>query len=366
LNGGARGICNLGGGQAAKADDPAFERFQQIDVEWPDIEPTEGKYDWSKVKTIANFIHHGSNRMALLKINSNTKPFWLYDQVPWVNITWTSEQADGKTAMYWHPAYTAALKRRIATTATFFATDPVGKQIAYFRQSWAAIGEEAIGIPTNKGAAIAALRLAKNWHTPAGCAAPSDYDADSTDEAYKEEVAAQWIGSFSKSVPTLLLLRANEYDGVFAKYHSRIASGEYGWFHTGAGMEETQCFNQTFRYAPFRADCRTGKTVGFAEACGLPDFAGPTKHKTPALDAANFTRLQGTYWVSEICPLEEYVMYIHYSLTLFLFFLTSNMGWQDDTVQHAQRCSRYGIPCEYNARRIHATAAVPKSICVGR
>ena len=28
-----------------------------------------------------------------------------------------------------------------------------------------------------------------------------------------------------------------------------------GWFHTGAGMMQTQCFNQTFRYAPFRRDC---------------------------------------------------------------------------------------------------------------
>jgi hypothetical protein len=45
LNGGARGICNLGGGPAAKAEDPIFERFQQINLEWSDIEPAEGKYD---------------------------------------------------------------------------------------------------------------------------------------------------------------------------------------------------------------------------------------------------------------------------------------------------------------------------------
>jgi hypothetical protein len=261
---------------------------------------------------MANSIHHGSSRIAVIKINSNTKPLWLYNRVPWTNITWSAEQMDGETAMYWHPAYITALKRRIAATASFLAEDPVGKIIPYSRQSWAAIGEEAIRIPTNKGAAVTALRLAKSWHTPAGCAAPRDYDAGSTDDDYKEGMAAEWIGAFNKSVPYLLLLRANEYDGVFTKYHSQISNGEYGWFHTGAGMEETQCFNQTFRYVPFRSDCPSGKTVGFAEACGLSSFAGPMKHKTPAagptkhkhktpaLEAANFTRLQGTYWASQI------------------------------------------------------------------
>ena len=51
---------------------------------------------------------------------------------------------------------------------------------------------------------------------------------------------------------------------VLAAVHSRWGNR----FHTGAAMEETQCFNQTFRYGPFQRDCLTDKVGSFAEACG--------------------------------------------------------------------------------------------------
>ena len=119
-------------------------------------------------------------------------------------------------------------------------------------------------------------------------------------------MASVWMDSFgisevnSNHMPTtVLLLRADEgtTDGLFyTKYYKRILAGSFGWFHTGAAMEETQCFNQTFRYEPFLRDCLTNKVVGFAEACGLKDFAGRSP-KTPALKAANFSNLQGGYWI---------------------------------------------------------------------
>lgn len=154
LDGSARGIVNLGGGPSAKASDPAFERFQQIDLEWPDIQPTDPddfpddtpameRYNWTVVSEAVKAIH-AAGRMPVLKINSNYKPDWLYRKVPYVNFTWQAEQMDGRTAMYWHPAYVRLLSERINATAQYLATDPVGRSIPYMRQTWAAIGEEIL------------------------------------------------------------------------------------------------------------------------------------------------------------------------------------------------------------------------------
>ena len=84
---------NLGGGPTARASDPAFERFQQVDLQWIDIEPEEGVYNWTLPATLAIEIN-ASGRIPVYKINSNIKPHWIYSRVPWSNITWTPEQQD--------------------------------------------------------------------------------------------------------------------------------------------------------------------------------------------------------------------------------------------------------------------------------
>lgn len=314
LHGSARGIVNLGGGPTARANDPVFERFQQIDLQWADIEPEEGVYNWTLPETLALSIN-ASGRMAVYKINANVKPDWLYEKVPYANITWNPEQMDGKTAMYWHPAYVAALERRIAAQAEWLATSPHGHLYSYVRQTWAAIGEEGLGIPTGKGASVAALRDGKNWIVPSGCAPksacdpPPSYDAGSnssftspTDVAYLAAIGDAWLAGFNRTATPewhgVLLLRANGYDTRWVNISAEMmASGGFGWFHTGAGMTATQCFNQTFRYAPFRRDClHEHGVVCFAESCGMSNFAGPGPKKTAALKAANFSRIQGAYW----------------------------------------------------------------------
>ena len=114
-----------------------------IEPEGADIEPEEGVYNWTLPDALALSIN-ASGRMAVYKVNANVKPAWLYGIVPWSNVTWTTEQHDGRTAMYWHPAYVAALTRRIAAQAEWLATSPHGKYYSYVRQTWAAIGEEGL------------------------------------------------------------------------------------------------------------------------------------------------------------------------------------------------------------------------------
>lgn len=344
LDGSARGIVNLGGGPAARPGDPAFERFQQIDLQWTDVEPhAPGVYNWTAVEALARSIN-ASGRMAVFKVNSNYKPAWLYELVPWSNVTWTAEELDGRTVMYWHPAYVAALSRRIAAEAEWLATSPYGAAFVYARQSWAAIGEEGIGIPgpgRKTRPEVAALRDGRNWVVPSGCVPrsacdpPPSYDAGGaagassldgpTNKAYLSAIGKAWLDAFNRSgvrairgagaranaasAPSttdrpsswggVLLLRADAYDSRFANLTAAMmGEAGLGWFQTGAAMEETQCFNQTFRYAPFRRDCLAEHgVVCFAESCGLGSFAGPQgPKKTPALQALNFSRIQGAYW----------------------------------------------------------------------
>lgn len=220
--------------------------------------------------------------------------------------------------MYWHPAYVEALSRRVAAEAKWLSGSPLGKVFTYARQSWAAVGEESIGIPTGRGSAVAALRDGKNWRVPGGCAPraacnpPPSYvggnnstSESPTDKAYLEAIGRAWLGSFDRAGSAdiswggVLLLRANAYDARFSNLTAAKMSGSgFGWFHTGAAMTETQCFNQTFRYAPFRRDCFSEHGVAcFAESCGLDSFAGPSRtKKTPGLSLANFSRIQGAYW----------------------------------------------------------------------
>ena len=77
--GSARGIVNLGGGPMARAVDPAFERFQQIDLQWADIEPEEGVYNWTLPEALALSIN-ATGRMAVFKVNANIKPSWIYNR----------------------------------------------------------------------------------------------------------------------------------------------------------------------------------------------------------------------------------------------------------------------------------------------
>jgi hypothetical protein len=90
-----------------------------------------------------------------------------------------------------------------------------------------------------------------------------------------------WRAAFDRRTQTgwrgALLLRANGYDDLWANLTTVMMSAAgFGWFQTGAAMTETQCFNQTFRYAPFRRDClQEHGVVCFAESCGMDCFAGP-------------------------------------------------------------------------------------------
>lgn len=285
----ARGITLLGNNNSYHgSQDPTYERLVQIKVEWSEFEPTPGVYNIAWIVQRLDQIQR-DGRHAIVKLQSNTKPIWLYNIVPYAPFKWCAENWDNKTAMYFHPTYISRQISVIKAFADFIMNHQ--QSVVYVRQSWCAIGEEWIGIPA-KPQKVKALRNGSNWIVPPGCNQtcdpPPSWIQNKTDIDYQRKI----LDTYATKYRPLrnLLLRTNTPEELVKKYQSDIDASIFGWFHTGAGMEETQCFNQSHRYTHFRKDCLTGKTFCFAEMCGLPNIINKTQPE-------NYTALEAGYWI---------------------------------------------------------------------
>jgi len=107
-----------------------------------------------------------------------------------------------------------------------------------------------------------------------------------TDQHYFRTMFEQWHGLWKDE--RKLAVRTNLVHELAQKYNTSFQEGHFGWFHTGAGMEETQCFNQSYRYVQFQSDCKTGRTFCFAEMCGFLPYH--TKEFP-------FSNLEIAYWI---------------------------------------------------------------------
>lgn len=264
---------------------PDYIKFVQLSYEWADVETVPGVYNFSPLDSqLQALVAEG--RHAVVKLQSDLKPDWVYDLVPWTAKVWSKENWDNRTAMYWHPTY---LKRHLALVVAFANhinnSASARQTVAYVRQSWCAIGEEGLGIPND----LSFLRNGSdpNWVVPSGCTEscdpPPSWHKNTTDHIYQSAVLKTYSRLYRSS--KTLLLRTNTPDELVAPYLADIQAGFFGWFHTGAGMELTQCFNQTQRYANFRRDCLPGHTFCFAEMCGYGSREQP------------FTALEFAYWL---------------------------------------------------------------------
>ena len=298
----AGGVCLLGEPSwlPTCAGEP-YEKYVQLSLEWADVQPQSAQqYTFSSLTRQLQRLEAAgaasAGLRAIVKLQSDQKPAWIYEQIPSTGQVWSAENWDNRTAMYWHPTYIRSYLALVAAFARFCTTEPLAvKYIDFTRQSWCAIGEEGLGIP-NKPAAVAVLRKGSAWDVPEGCteacAPPPDW-SEARDEAYQRVVLAAYnssygggargaavAGSALSSAPRLLV-RTNTPEGLVAPFRAQFRAGRYGWFHTGAGMEETQCFNQSQRYVPFRRDCLAvnSTTVCFAEECGFPKIAAAAKQK---------------------------------------------------------------------------------------
>jgi hypothetical protein len=183
------------------------------------------------------------------------------------------------TLMYWHPVFLKSYLNFITAYADFLKSSPYKDNVVGVRQNWNSIGTEMTefeGIDT----------LDENdWIIPHGVKY-SKFESAKVEE-YKRTVMTKFLKSFTPEIK--VFIRTNISDELLNEYENYFNTGLAGWFHTGAGMEENQSFNQTHRYARFLEYCKTGKTFGFSES-------NAHIQSTRVRPNYPFSNLQWVYW----------------------------------------------------------------------
>jgi len=246
------GFIDLG----AKHYAMSWIRGEQIAVQWVDCEAVKGVYDFSAAQKQLDAIT-AAGKFAIIKINGNHKPKWLWNEVPYIKgVQLSSQVFDNDTLMYWHPSFVQAYQNFIEAYANWVSKQP---SIIGVRMNYNAIGTEHTYVEPQ-------YRALSNWTIPPDTSpAPTEFTQETT-YAYRELIAREFADHFNGVCK--VFIRCNIEDSILEKLRPDFESGRLGWFHTGASMEQNQIFRKEWRYSRFLEFCRTGKTYGFTENCG--------------------------------------------------------------------------------------------------
>jgi hypothetical protein len=233
-----------------------FVRGGQVVLQWADVEPAPGRYDFAKVDAgLARFA--ARRQRATLQINGNVKPAWLFAQVPAVAEKLSVQVRDAAgTLMFWHPRYQAAHLGMLAALARHLEASPHRAALLGLRLNFNAIGTEHLHVPPP-------LVAPDGWKAPAGVdrAAAGAFDA-AAHEAYVDRVVAAYDRGFADW--TTVFVRNNLPEELRTRYADKFARGRLAWFHTSSEAEPRSTGTER-QYATFQDYCRSGQTVAYAE-----------------------------------------------------------------------------------------------------
>jgi hypothetical protein len=280
------GICALQG--TGVSESPDYVRVFQLkqsreNAQWGKIEKLRGEYDFSMMDEALAEIQNMGKR-AIIKLNANIKPDWLFDCVPYHRKKLSGAMDDKKgTLMYWHPNFIEAHEKLLIAFGEHLRDSPYKSLIAGVRMNLNAIGTEHTLV---SGSA----RQLSEWIIPEGVD-PDSVAAysDDTPEKYKDAI----VGLYVKHIlpHAFVWVRTNIPDETIEKYRAYFENGKIGFFHTGAAMEQNQVyFSDTHRHSRFMEFCRTGKTNGFTEVDGYHIYAAKYRKDE------TFPMVQFNYW----------------------------------------------------------------------
>jgi len=236
----------------------------QMVYQWRDLEPEKGKYDFSKM---AQELEKYSKMKiyTTIQINGNKKPDWLYDEVPCHPKKFSVQVSDKQgSLMYWHPTHKQAYANLLKAFADFLRNNKNGKYFVGIRQNFNGVGTEHLRIPEEN-------RDLKQWIVPEGAdkSVPLQAWSDEVGDQYEIFVLDNYIQLFANQVR--VFVRNNISTKLEAKYKSKFESGKLCWFHTSSEAEPhapdvaINAADVELQYLRFYNDCRSGKTVGYAE-----------------------------------------------------------------------------------------------------
>ncbi len=236
----------------------------QMVYQWKDLEPEKGKYDFSKMaKELDKY-----SKMKIyttIQINGNLKPDWLFNEVPCHTQKFSVQVRDKKgSLMYWHPTHKQAYINLLKAFAEFVSNNKNGKYLVGIRQNFNGVGTEHLRIPEEN-------RDLKQWIIPEGAdkSIPLQAWSDEVGDQYEIFVLDNFIQLFADAIR--VFVRNNISTALEAKYKSKFESGKLSWFHTSSELEPhapdvaINAADVELQYKRFYDDCRSGKTLGYAE-----------------------------------------------------------------------------------------------------
>jgi len=252
----------------------------QIMVQWHDVEPEAGRYDFSSIGQELKKLRALGKRTTI-QINGNLKPAWLFASVPYY-LEKLSVQVRDKagTLMYWHPRHREAYTNMLKAFAGFLAQSPERDALIGIRLNFNAIGTEHFPVPKD------AQNLAK-WIVPPGAQLGPPWSPDEV-AAYEKAVVDTFVNHLAPHAK--IFVRNNVNAKIAEQYRSLFETGKLAWFHTSSEAEPRSRGLER-QYRRFFDDCRSGKTVGYAEpwASAWGDH-GKTDHRSCSPPQWNYWR----------------------------------------------------------------------------
>lgn len=228
----------------------------QIVLQWADVEPRRGQYDFSAVeRQLAEIARRGW--FTTIQINGNQKPAWLFEVVPYLPQQLSIQIKDKQgTLMYWHPNHRDAYLGMLQAFSRFIKNSRYPQSILGLRMNFDALGTEHSAIPKE----YVAL---ENWKIPAGVAAASvETWTPQTAKAYMRTVVDAHVANFRGVIQ--IFVRNSIPEEIAAPYEKLFADGTLSWFHTSSEVEPRGSGTE-IQYKRFYDYCRSGRTTGYAE-----------------------------------------------------------------------------------------------------
>jgi hypothetical protein len=252
----------------------------QIVVQWHDVEPEAGRYDFSSIGQELKKLR-ALGKKTTIQINGNLKPAWLFAHVPYYPEKLSVQVRDkAGTLMYWHPQHRAAYTNMLKAFAGFLAQCPERDALIGIRLNFNAIGTEHFPVPKD------AQNLAK-WIVPPGAQLGPPWTPDEV-AAYEKAVVDTFVNHLAPHAR--IFVRNNVNAKIAEQYRSLFETGKLAWFHTSSEAEPRSRGLER-QYQRFFDDCRSGKTVGYAEpwASAWGDH-GKTDHRSCSPPQWNYWR----------------------------------------------------------------------------
>lgn len=228
----------------------------QVVVQWADIEPEPGRFDFKPLDSKLAFLA-GMKKWATVQVNGNLKPGWLFDSVPSVPKQFHQQVQDKRgTLMFWHPHFIEAHLGMLRALAAHLRSSPFRDRLLGIRMNFNAVGTEQLHVPDE-------YRNPKAWRIPSGVSiAGVPVYSDSVQQRYVAQTVETYKDEFSQWA---IVFVRNLVDGdVLSRIAPDLRAGRLGLFHTSSEVEPRTALTER-RYGMFYDYARSGETVAYAE-----------------------------------------------------------------------------------------------------